>query len=543
MKKVFLLFICSISILNAQIFTSKSQVVFPQVKTGMRDSSQIFIENNSSLPVDVKLFKKSSSVFLIRDTLFTIPSNEKHSLQIYYSPSQNVIDKDVLIFQSVDRLHSAAIALQGSGKYGDMYDASTFNLFDNDLKSALTDLVKNHTALGYNTGRDRMFDTIDKRSGDTIECVYTGRKVKAANRTAAQNQNFNTEHTWPQSNFNQAEPMKSDIFHLFPTDVDANSRRSNYPFGKVVSGQTWSVGGSKLGNDSYGSQVFEPRDKHKGFAARSVLYFQIRYPNNYGNYLKSSQEEVMREWNKSFSVTSIETARNSSIAVYQKNRNPFIDHPEFVDRIYSFIFSTVSPKNPEMDLSLSEIYFDSTFVGDTSQVYLHVVNYGKADLSFTSVSNSNKKNFSYSTIASVKSKEFISIKLIFSPDLSGEIHDTLKIVSNAGSKSIPIKGVGILTNSIEEQTELLADEFELYQNYPNPFNPKTVIRFHIPSSKFIKLQVYDILGREVQTLVDEVKSAGIYEVMFNSSILPSGTYYYKLTSGSYQIVKKMMILK
>lgn len=79
-----------------------------------------------------------------------------------------------------------------------------------------------------------MFETIDDYGGDTIECVYTGRKIRATNRTEAQNQNFNTEHTWPQSFFNELEPMRSDLYHLYPTDETANNVRSNFDFGRAL---------------------------------------------------------------------------------------------------------------------------------------------------------------------------------------------------------------------------------------------------------------------------------------------------------------------
>ncbi|MFH2032379.1 MAG: phosphodiester glycosidase family protein [Bacteroidota bacterium] len=93
-------------------------------------------------------------------------------------------------------------------------------------------------------------------------------------------------------------------------------------------------------------------------------------------------------------------------------------------------------------------------------------------------------------------------------------------------------------------------EFKLYQNYPNPFNPSTIIKFQVPSSKFVKLQVHDLLGREVQTLVNEYKTAGIYEVEFNASHSPggraglsSGIYFYKLNSGGYSKIKKMVLIR
>ena len=87
-------------------------------------------------------------------------------------------------------------------------------------------------------------------------------------------------------------------------------------------------------------------------------------------------------------------------------------------------------------------------------------------------------------------------------------------------------------------------------NYPNPFNPTTVIRYELPSNSRVKVQVFDVLGRVVSTVVNEQKEAGIYEVVFNASSLSSGTYFYRLQAGSatngaslFVETKKMVLVK
>jgi len=86
-------------------------------------------------------------------------------------------------------------------------------------------------------------------------------------------------------------------------------------------------------------------------------------------------------------------------------------------------------------------------------------------------------------------------------------------------------------------------KFELEQNYPNPFNPTTTIRFTIPEKSQVTLKVFDMLGREVSTLVNEVKDAGTHTVKFAGKDLPSGMYLYTLTAGNYTATKKMMLVK
>jgi len=83
----------------------------------------------------------------------------------------------------------------------------------------------------------------------------------------------------------------------------------------------------------------------------------------------------------------------------------------------------------------------------------------------------------------------------------------------------------------------------LFLNYPNPFNPTTAIKYQIPELSFVTLKVYDVLGNEITTLVNEEKPAGLYEVEFNKNGLTSGVYFYQLKSESFVETKKMILLK
>jgi Secretion system C-terminal sorting domain len=94
-----------------------------------------------------------------------------------------------------------------------------------------------------------------------------------------------------------------------------------------------------------------------------------------------------------------------------------------------------------------------------------------------------------------------------------------------------------------KQISSVVKEFKLEQNYPNPFNPETKIAFSIPTSNYIDLRVYDILGREVKTLLSRQLNAGEYEIEFNADNLSSGMYYYRLQSGDNVSVRKMTLVK
>lgn len=110
-------------------------------------------------------------------------------------------------------------------------------------------------------------------------------------------------------------------------------------------------------------------------------------------------------------------------------------------------------------------------------------------------------------------------------------------------------GVIIVQNPVGVGEEkLIADKFELMQNYPNPFNPSTTIEFSIPNPGLVQLKVFNILGQEVKSLMNEEKSAGNYSVQFNASQFASGIYFYQLQAGSpkghaFVETKKMLMLK
>ena len=94
---------------------------------------------------------------------------------------------------------------------------------------------------------------------------------------------------------------------------------------------------------------------------------------------------------------------------------------------------------------------------------------------------------------------------------------------------------------IEE--ELFPESFKVFQNYPNPFNPTTTFRYSIPTQSKVVIKVYDILGKEIATLINEEKSVGTYELTWNAENLPSGVYFYQLKAGDFIDTKKMILLK
>lgn len=199
------------------------------------------------------------------------------------------------------------------------------------LRPKLQDLAElAQRELSYSAARYFLFGELDNIEGQ-VRGVYTGQWVDVPPGEIPDIEIMNTEHTWPQSRGAGELPARSDLHHLYPAIAEANSRRLNYSMGEVVH-VDWSMGGSAQGDDATGRSVFEPRDDHKGAAARAMLYFAVRYDFQ----IEAEDEAVLRRWHADHPVSEREAERHDLIWVRQGNRNPFIDCPDLVEMIGDF---------------------------------------------------------------------------------------------------------------------------------------------------------------------------------------------------------------
>jgi hypothetical protein len=104
-------------------------------------------------------------------------------------------------------------------------------------------------------------------------------------------------------------------------------------------------------------------------------------------------------------------------------------------------------------------------------------------------------------------------------------------------------GSDTIVNAIEKDYLTIPSNFALGQNYPNPFNPTTTIEFQIPNSEFVTLEIYNILGEKVATLLSAFLLSGSHQYTWNAAEFSSGIYYYQLVAGDYKEVKKMILIK
>ena len=254
------------------------------------------------------------------------------------------------------------------------------------LKTQLYNIIKGHTNNGYaglyttyltsdvdnfyeNDGT--ILDMYSENPSGTDPYNYTTGTTQRCGSYSVEGDCYNREHIIPQSVFNEASPMVADAHFITPTDGKVNGIRSNYPHGTVNSATYTSQNGSKLGSSSvsgYSGTVFEPVNAFKGDIARMYFYFATRYENTVAGYsfpmfdgssnkvFTTAFLNVLLAWHAQDPVSAREIARNNAIYARQNNRNPFIDHPEYVNQIWGGTSSgdTQSPTAPASLASTSK---------------------------------------------------------------------------------------------------------------------------------------------------------------------------------------------
>lgn len=258
------------------------------------------------------------------------------------------------------------------------------------LKTQLYNIIKGHTNNGYDglytTYQTSDIDNFYENDG-TIMDMYSERPTAAdpynyssgsaqrCGNYSSEGDCYNREHIIPQSTFGSANPMVADAHFITPTDGKVNGYRSNYPHGMVgtldnppssITNPT--LNGSKLGSSiipGYNGTVFEPIDEFKGDIARMYFYFVTRYENTVANYsyaafsgnaypaIDSAFLTMLITWHNNDPVSSFEINRNNKIYARQNNRNPYIDHPEYVGLVWGVGSCPADTQAPTAPTSLT----------------------------------------------------------------------------------------------------------------------------------------------------------------------------------------------
>lgn len=238
------------------------------------------------------------------------------------------------------------------------------------LQLALYNIIQGHTAVSYTPGVWNAFYTTDLKGDGTIWDMYTdipgGNPVyvfypgtNQCGTATKEGDCYSREHSFPKSYFNDATPMYTDLHHIFPVDQYINGTyHNNYPYGTVSNPTRTSSNGSKMGPNSYpgasySGTVMEPIDAYKGDLARAYFYMATRYQDQiaawYANDVNADAIlmansypafeswflNMLLAWNAADPVSAKEIARNDAVYAIQHNRNPFIDHPEYVSAVWA----------------------------------------------------------------------------------------------------------------------------------------------------------------------------------------------------------------
>ena len=262
-------------------------------------------------------------------------------------------------------LVNLAFALLVTAQPANYYNSAN-GLTGNQLKVALHNIIKDHNSISYGQlwyafySTDHRHDDVSKvwdmysdRPNGTPPYIYQLGMDQCGNYNS-EGDCYNREHSWPSSWFNDQSTPRTDLHHIFPVDGWVNNKRANYAFGEVGSASWTSQNGSKLGTcktPGFSGTAFEPIDEYKGDFARAIMYMSVRYYSEDGGWSNSDMTdkseikpwaiEMLLRWNEQDPVSDKEKERNEAIYNdYQRNRNPFIDHPEYARMIWDQTWNT-----------------------------------------------------------------------------------------------------------------------------------------------------------------------------------------------------------
>ena len=342
---------------------------------------------------------------------------------------------------------------------------------------------------------------------------------------------FNKEHSIPLSWFNgvTANPGQStDYNFIFPVDGYVNSHRSNYPYGEVGTATWPSLNGGKLGQSIYpgvSGMVFEPIDSFKGDLARAFLYFVTRYQDSmpsWGNYpdaipafdtttypsIKVSYLKMMIKWHYLDPVSEKEINRNNATYIYQGNRNPYIDHPEYVDLVWNSACAGLAA------LPVETIYFSGKL--NAGRIVLNWISTQETNLK-EYVLEKSANNGSYTAIATIKAQ---GLERYSYADISNFVQGANY---QYRLKAIDIDG----TFSYSDIAAVAIPKKESLKVYPNPAN--STITINMVAHTSTSVSVINPLGKTVFQKVMPVNNGTVVMPVNN---IANGTYYLKVMAGN-----------
>ena len=273
------------------------------------------------------------------------------------------------------------LKLQAQIPFG--YYNSAVGKKDATLKTALFNIIKNHTQLEYYASAT-YFRSTDWNPGGYFWDMYSNNK--RSSWTSALNREHNLPKSWWSSS-PETTVAYSDLHNLYPSDATANGAKSNYPLGEVSGTPVFTNGAVKVGTNNfqgYNGTVFEPGDEYKGDFARDYMYVVTCYENYASNWrstgtssmlynntypvFKTYAVNLLLKWHRNDPVSEKETKRNNAVFSIQHNRNPFIDYPALAEYIWGDLKGTYW----DGLATVSDLSFYVNYDNQTESVFVNV---------------------------------------------------------------------------------------------------------------------------------------------------------------------------
>ncbi len=355
---------------------------------------------------------------------------------------------------------------------------------------------------------------------------------------------YNREHSVPQSWFNgntSNNGPATDYLHIFPTDGYVNGKRNNDIYGEVATASYTSLNGSKLGTSSFAGltgNVFEPLDSFKGDVARAFLYFVTRYENDMitfaanadaarsfdGNTfpsIKINYLKLMIKWHNLDPVSAKERARNNAAYTFQGNRNPYVDHPEYVDLVWNGTCPGLAA------LPVDIVYFTGKIDGNTLKLNWEVGT--EINLSQYEIERSfNGTTYTKIGVQEAKGTHNYSFDELTDNIRGRRVYYRIKKVDKDGKFTYS----DVFSIHLPLNTKFTV--------YPNPVQNNITLRLSDNANATLPLQITDLAGRILLTK-NVVATNGLMNV--NASFLSNGTYFIKLTINNEVLTAKVFVEK
>ena len=400
-----------------------------------------------------------------------------------------------LIFAAASLFAASAMADEPAGYY-----STCEGLNGQQLLKALCSKIYPHTNVGYD-GLWSVYKTSDVRDDGTLWDIYTTKhwspNFKQCGNYSLIGDCVNREHSFPKSWWGGGKQEQyADAFHLYPTDGRVNGQRGNFPYGECANGTRLPNNGSvqalgRLGTSTFpgfSGQVFEPDDEYKGDLARSYFYMAACYNNKIAGWTSGNGNQMLAgnsypvfktwalnlllKWHRQDPVSDKEIKRNEAVYARQKNRNPFIDHPELAEYIWgdkkSEAWSANPVTTPELVLPVngSSLDLGATVAGQSRSVQVRVkgaslpsdVNLAVSGAAFAVSPATVGKSAAQSVDGAVAT-------VTFTPSAAGDFTGTLTVKAGDLMNTVNLTGSCVTTLPAGPVRAIAAESFTAVWSY------------------------------------------------------------------------------